>query len=81
MSEKNDPARNRTSGGEAHDKDPLVRDESAQQPGISTISPSKNDEANQHVTSSAMDGGELTNFDVDQSADPTFDQVDRSKDL
>ena len=81
MSEKNDPARNRTSGGEAHDKDPLIRDESALQPGISTISPSKNDEANQHVTSSAMDGGELTNFDVDQSADPSFDQVDRGKDL
>lgn len=75
MSEKNDPLRNRPSG-EGRDNDPNIRDESATQPGTSTISQSGTDDLNNRVTGSAMDGGEITSFDKDQSADTAFDEVD-----
>lgn len=61
--------------------DPDIRDESAIQPGVQTISPSSYDDANQNTTHSALDGPELTQFDTDSKADPTFDEVDRRDDL
>jgi hypothetical protein len=61
--------------------DPELRDESAIQPGVQTISPSKTDDANQETTRSAMDGPELTDFDTDPNADPSFDEVDRRDEL
>ena len=76
MNHENDIKRNRPSG-EGRDNDPNIRDESAMQPGISTISESGTDDVNQRVTSSAMDGPELTAFDTDTNADPSFDDVDK----
>jgi len=66
--------RNRPSDdGRRHDPD--LRDESAIQPGVQTISPSSTDDANQHLTRSALDGPERTQFDTDDTADPTFDTI------
>ena len=61
--------------------DPDIRDESAIQPGVQTISPSSTDEADQKTTRSALDGPELTDFDTDPNADLTFDEVDKRDDL
>ena len=80
MPEENEIKRNRPSN-EGRRNDPDMRDESAIQPGVQTISPSSTDEANQNVTRSAMDGPELTDFNTDANADPTFDEVDRRDDL
>lgn len=78
MNQENDPKRNRPSG-EGRDNDPNARDETATQPGASTISPSANDDANQHLTRSALDGPELTDFDTDTAADAAFDDVDKKE--
>lgn len=76
MNEEKDIKRNRPSS-EGTDNDPNARDESATQPGVSTISPSGNDDANQRVTHSALDGPDLTAFDTDKNADAAFDDVDK----
>lgn len=78
MHSENDPKRNRPSG-EGQDNDPNIRDETATQPGVSTISPSNNDSANQHPTRSALDGAESTEFDTDDNADATFDDMNEEK--
>ena len=77
--EKNIP-RDRPSE-EGRRNDPDLRDESAIQPGVQTISPSSYDDNNQHTTKSALDGPELTQFDTDMRADPSLDEVDRQDDL
>lgn len=76
MNKEKEFKRNRSSD-EGRDNDPDIRDESALQPGISTISESGNDDANQHVTRSAMDGPELTQFDTDAKADAAFDDLEK----
>lgn len=80
MNDEKKIERNRPSD-EGRRNDPDIRDESAIQPGVQTVSPSSTDDANQNVTRSAMDGPELTDFDTDPNADPTFDEVDKRKDL
>jgi hypothetical protein len=80
MDKDKDIKRNRPSNV-GHDNDPNIRDESATQPGTSTISQSGTDDTNNRITSSAMDDAETTEFDMEKNADPTFDQVDRTKDL
>lgn len=71
--------RNRPSDKGIHN-DPYSRDESAPQPGVNTMSSSKNDDANQRLTKTASD-----KFDADtdfgKNADPTFDEVDKRDDL
>jgi hypothetical protein len=79
MSQQTDPKRNRPSS-EGQDNDPNARDESAIQPGVSTISPSGTDDANQRLTHSAMDGPTLSEFDTDAKADATFDDIDKDED-
>jgi hypothetical protein len=74
MNQEKDFKRNRTSD-EGRDNDPELRDESAIQPGTSTISKSNTDNANQQVTKSALDGREQTGFDTDTNADPAFDDI------
>ena len=74
MNEEKDVKRNRPSD-EGRDYDPDLRDESAIQPGTSTISKSSTDDANQNVTRSAMDSSEQTGFDTDADADPAFDDI------
>lgn len=80
MNEDKDITRNRPSD-EGRRNDPDMRDETATQPGVQTISPSSGDEANQAVTGSAMQGSETTQFDTDDRADPTLDDIDRRDDL
>jgi len=80
MNQDTHSKRNRPSG-EGRDNDPDIRDESAIQPGASTISPSHTDDSNQHLTSSALDGAETTNFDMDTNADPNFDEIKNKKNL
>lgn len=79
MNPETDPKRNKPSS-EGRDNDPNARDESAIQPGVSTISKSSTDDANQRITSSAMTGPELTEFDTDDNADAAFDSVDKDDD-
>lgn len=73
MSSEKDFKRNRPAE-EGRANDPDIRDESAIQPGVNTISESSTDDANQHLTRSALDGPELTQFDTDDKADATFDE-------
>lgn len=65
---------------EGRRNDPVIRDDSAIQPGVQTNSGSPYDEDNQQVTRSAMGDSTLSEFDTDNNADPTFDQVDREED-
>jgi len=71
---KADPKRNiPTEKGK--DNDPNVRDETAIQPGVSTISNSQYDDSNNKLTKTAADDFR----DKDESdvhADPSFDEVD-----
>lgn len=70
--DKNMPERNRPSK-EGRDNDPNIRDESALQPGVSTISSSDTDGASKDTTQIASD-----NFRTeprDEKADTRFDEV------
>lgn len=73
----NDPIRNRPSD-EGRDNDPNIRDESAAQPGVSTMSSSDTDGANQEVSESVSDYEDTSDFD-DEDADLTFDEVDEDE--
>ena len=68
----NDP-RNRPAE-EGIGNDPGLRDESAAQPGASTISTSGSDYANQETTESVSDYPDTSDFDDD--ADEAFDTED-----
>ncbi|HVF81068.1 MAG TPA: hypothetical protein VM884_04005, partial [Flavisolibacter sp.] len=54
MTDSTDPKRNRPAD-EGKQGDPNIRDESAVQPGVSTLSSSDNDAVNQHLTRTASD--------------------------
>ena len=56
------------------DNDPNLRDESAAQPGISTVSNSKYDKDNDKLTETAAD--DFREKEDDAHADPSFDEVD-----
>ena len=58
--------------------DPDLRDESAAQPGASTISSSNTDEANQHLTKTA--GDSFRGTIPDKKADKKFDDNEESQD-
>lgn len=79
MKKEDDIARNRPTE-EGRKNDPDIRDDSAIQPGVQTISDSKYDDDNQSISSTAMGSSTISEADTDQSADPTFDEVDREKD-
>jgi hypothetical protein len=70
--DNNMPERNRPSK-EGRDNDPNVRDYSAVQPGVSTISSSDTDEANKDTTQTASDG--FRTAPRDDKADTRFDDV------
>jgi hypothetical protein len=54
--------------------DPFVRDDSAQQPGVNTMSDSSNnDRFNERITKTTGDNNEDPKYGAD--ADPTFDQI------
>ena len=70
-----DPTRNRPAD-EGRRNDPDVRDESAIQPGVNTVS-SSTDSGNKELTKTAA-GDFRTNDEGDKNADPAFDEVDNS---
>ena len=72
MTDSTDPQRNRPSD-EGKQKDPNIRDESAVQPGVSTLSSSENDDVNQHLTRTASDDFR-EDSDGDEKADKRFDE-------
>lgn len=69
-----DPSRNRPTE-EGKNNDPNIRDESAIQPGINTVSSSSYDEANEELTKTASDDFR-TEDHSDPNADRSFDEVD-----
>jgi hypothetical protein len=71
-----DPQRNKPAD-EGKRNDPAVRDESAIQPGVNTISSSSTDAENKELTKTAADDFR-TNDDEDKNADATFDDIDNS---
>ena len=72
MENNTDPKRN-VPADKGRQNDPHMRDEDARQPGVSTISSSENDEANQHLTKTASDGFRKDG-DGDAKADKSFDE-------
>jgi hypothetical protein len=70
---KTDPIRNRPADEGDHN-DPAVRDESAIQPGVNTISSSSTDAENKELTKTAADDFR-SNDEDDKNADPSFDEV------
>ena len=58
--------------------DPHIRDESAQQPGVNTLSSSDFDEENQRTTKTAGDSFRTENWGAD--ADTAFDEVSDDED-
>ena len=72
----NDPGRNRTSD-EGVGNDPALRDESAAQPGISTVSDSDTDYQNEETMSVSNDP-DTSDFDDDLD-DEDFEDVDEEE--
>ena len=71
MKEKTNPERNRPDEKGEHN-DPFLRDRSAAQPGVNTISKSDTDEANEELTkTSSGNFGEDLNKDA---SDKTYDE-------
>lgn len=69
-----DPRRN-VPTEKGRDNDPNLRDETAIQPGISTVSNSDYDDDNKNLTATAAD--DFREDDTDGSKpDPSFDEVD-----
>lgn len=69
-----DPKRNQPTE-EGKRNDPNVRDESAIQPGVNTVSSSSYDKDNEELTKTAADDFRENN-NSDAHADPSFDEVD-----
>ena len=68
------PRRNKPTE-EGRDNDPNLRDESAIQPGINTVSNSDYDDDNEELTKTAAD--DFREEDTDEATpDPSFDEVD-----
>jgi len=72
MKENTDPRRNK-SADEGRNNDPALRDNSAIQPGTSTISSSETDPANETVSKTS---GKDPRTSDDAKEDRTFDDVD-----
>ena len=74
--DKLDPMRNEPAE-KGRKNDPDLRDESAIQPGVQTISKSDYDNANEHLTKTSSGSfGEDKNTD---NADPAFDDVNKNE--
>jgi hypothetical protein len=73
MNDPKEPVRNRPVE-EGRNNDPDLRDESALQPGISTVSSSDTDDANDELTKTASDDFR-TAEDSGENADPGFDEI------
>ena len=71
MDNKNDLNRNIPTE-EGRKNDPVIRDDSAIQPGVQTISNSDYDENNQQLTDTAQ--GDLSEH-KDENAQPRFDEI------
>lgn len=69
-----DPKRNK-SADEGNNDDPQLRDDSAIQPGVNTVSTGKNDEDDQQLTETSADDYKTTDK-TEAKPDRTFDQVD-----
>ena len=70
---QNEPGRNKPADKGSND-DPDIRDQSAIQPGASTVSSSNTDEENEDLTKTgAADFRE--EFNSDGNADPAFDEI------
>lgn len=72
--ETTDPRRN-VPTEKGRNNDPNLRDESAIQPGINTVSDSDYDEANEELTKTAADDFR-ENDKSEPTPDPSFDEVD-----
>jgi hypothetical protein len=70
-----DPRRNQPTDN-GRNNDPDLRDESAIQPGINTVSNSNYDEDNEELTKTAAGDFRRKN-DFDPNADPSFDEIDQ----
>jgi hypothetical protein len=70
----NEMDRNRSSDT-GRGNDPNLRDDSALQPGISTVSDSQSDDLNDDLTQTAA-GDDFTDDLEDDDADATFEEVD-----
>ncbi len=70
---KNEMDRNRSSDT-GRGNDPNLRDDSALQPGISTVSDSESDDLNDDLSQTA--GDDFTDDLEDDDADATFEEVD-----
>ena len=71
MQSKDDPKRNQPAD-EGRDNDPNIRDESAFQPGMNTVSSSDYDDENEKLTRTAADDFRKDTAG-DQNADRSFD--------
>ena len=79
----NDPGRNRPSS-EGESNDPNLRDASAAQPGVSTISSSDTDYLNQETTQSVSDDPDTSDFDDeddDELDDEDFEDDDEDDEI
>ena len=75
----NDPGRNRPAD-EGTSNDPNLRDESAAQPGISTMSGSDTDYLNEETTQSVSDIPETSDFDDDADEELDDEELDDEDD-
>jgi hypothetical protein len=75
----NDPGRNRPSS-EGENNDPDFRDESAAQPGVSTMSSSDTDYLNEETTQSVSDDPDTSDFDDDDELDDEDLEDDEEED-
>ena len=73
MDKKSDEIKRNIPSEEGRRNDPHIRDESAQQPGVSTISSSDFDDENERTTKTASDSFRTENWGTD--ADPAFDEI------
>jgi hypothetical protein len=75
----NDPGRNRPSS-EGESNDPNLRDASAAQPGVSTMSSSDTDNLNQETTQSVSDDPDTSDFD-DELDDKDFEDDEEDDEI
>jgi hypothetical protein len=75
----NDPGRNRPSS-EGESNDPNLRDASAAQPGVSTMSNSDTDYLNQETTQSVSDDPDTSDFD-DELDDKDFEDDEEDDEI
>ena len=73
MDKHKDEIKRNIPSDEGQRNDPHIRDESAQQPGVNTISSSDFDDENQRTTKTASDSFRTENWGAD--ADTAFDEV------